>query len=109
MPSVLAAIGFAVVANLASSAWAEHPQRLSGWLWATLVLAPLVFLSFGYVASRIGLARAAGVIDTLVMVCTMLMGLIFFGEWERLSAVQLIGAALAILGVALMAFAARPA
>ncbi|HZH98434.1 MAG TPA: hypothetical protein VEX38_05640 [Fimbriimonadaceae bacterium] len=100
---VAVAVGLALLANLTSMLWAIAPAKW-GWLAVTLLLSPLVFLSFGFVASRLGLAVAAATVDALLVVATVVLGLLYFREWERVSAPQGLGVALALCGVALMTF-----
>lgn len=95
-------IALAVTANSASTIWATRGMPVAGHFWAVVILSPLIFLSFGYTASKLGLAVASGVIDSLLTVSSVLVGLAFFGEWRAVSASQVWGLALAVTGIVLL-------
>ena len=62
----------------------------------------MVFITFGLVTSRVGVAVSSAVVDTLLTVSTVAVGLLLFREWNRLSAIQYVGMLLALMGVLLM-------
>jgi multidrug transporter EmrE-like cation transporter len=99
---VALAVGVATLGNSVSSLWATGESKLSVWLWATLAISPFVFLSFGLVVSKVGVAVAAGTVDALLTLVTMMAGTVLFREWHRLSAVQYVGMVLALAGIVLM-------
>ena len=103
--SIALAVVVAAAANSISAIWATQ-QKLS-WLIAMLAISPFVFITFGLVAKKTGLAVAAGTTDALLTVVTMAIGLVLFREWSRTSPVQLVGMALAVAGVCLMLFFPR--
>ena len=69
-----------------------------------LLLSPLVFITFGLVTAKLGVAIGSGVIDSLLVLTTVAVGLIVFREWDKISALQYLGMALALAGVFLMLF-----
>ena len=81
--------------------WWEKKQSIV--LVATLLLAPLVFLSFGYVGSHFGLARASSLTNSLIVAGPILVGIFFRQELRHLSPVQIIGISLIVLGITLLA------
>jgi multidrug transporter EmrE-like cation transporter len=100
----ICAVAFAVIGNSISAVWARRQDTFSPWFFAMVAVAPLVFVSFGLVTSRLGLAVGSGVIDSLLTLATILVGLLAFGEWSRVSPLQYAGMALALAGVSLMVF-----
>jgi multidrug transporter EmrE-like cation transporter len=99
---IATAVGVATLGNSACALWATGDGKSSMWLWATLAVSPLVFLSFGLVVSKVGVAVAAGTVDALLTLVTMIVGVVLFREWHRLSAHQYVGMALALAGIILM-------
>lgn len=72
-------------------------------LLGTILLSPLVFLSFGYVGRHFGLAMASSLTNTLIVAGPILVGLIFRQEIRRLSLSQMIGMTLLVAGITLLA------
>ena len=101
---LVAAVAVAAMGNAASAHWANQPHKLSIWLLAIVLLAPLVFITFGLVAARTGLAVAAGTVDLSLTLVTFVIGLVAFGEWNRVSTAQYVGMALAVAGIGLLLF-----
>jgi len=81
--------------------WWEKKQSIV--LVATLLLAPLVFLSFGYVGSHFGLARASSLTNSLIVAGPILVGIFFRQELRHLYLVQIIGISLIVVGITLLA------
>lgn len=98
------AVVVAVSANSISAIWAKQDNKLSIWLVAVIVISPLVFITYGLVTSRIGVALASSVIDSLLIVGTIMVGLLLFKEWDKISSLQYAGMALALLGISLILF-----
>ena len=101
---VVVAVIIAVIGNSLSTIWARGEDKFSPWLIAVLLISPMVFISFGLVTSKFGLAISSGVIDSLLTITTISVGLIFFQEWNKISAVQYLGMVFALGGVLLMLF-----
>ncbi|HVY90977.1 MAG TPA: hypothetical protein VG942_19065 [Hyphomonadaceae bacterium] len=101
---IAVAVAVAAAANSVSAIWAAGPNKVSVWLPAMLILSPLVFVTFGTVAARTGLAVASGTVDALLTAVTMLIGLIFFREWTKTSLLQYLGMAFSLVGICLMVF-----
>jgi hypothetical protein len=88
--------------------WWERKQ--TALLIATIALSPLVFLSFGYVGSHLGLARASGLTNSLIVAGPILIGITFRHELRQLALPQIFGMAFVLLGITLLAlFKATPA
>jgi hypothetical protein len=105
---IIAAVGTASLGNAISSIWATGENKVSVWLWLMLLLSPLVFVTFGLVAARTGLSIAAGTVDALLTIVTIVIGLLFFGEWAKISLWQYVGIALSVTGICLMLFFPKP-
>jgi multidrug transporter EmrE-like cation transporter len=103
------AVAVAALGNTVSTIWANQPNRLSPWLAAMVAISPVVFVTFGLVASRTGMAIAAGTVDLTLTLVTFAVGLVVFREWNRVSPAQYVGMALAVAGIALMLFFPRRA
>ena len=88
--------------------WWERKQ--TALLIATITLSPLVFLSFGYIGSHLGLARASGLTNSLIVAGPILIGITFRHELRQLALPQIFGMAFVLLGITLLAlFKATPA
>lgn len=87
--------------------WWEKKQ--TALLLLTLLLAPLAFLSFGYVGSHFGLARASSLTNSLILLGPILVGLLFRQELPQLSLPQRLGLALIVAGLALLTLFRVPA
>ena len=97
--AVIVALG----ANSISAIWAGKENKFSSpWLLAVILISPLVFITFGLVTSRLGLAMSAATIDVLLVATTILVGLFFFHESGSVSLYQVLGMALAFAGIILM-------
>ena len=101
---ILTAVVVAVSANSISAIWAKQDSKFSPWLWAVVLISPLVFITYGLVTTRIGVALASSVIDSLLIVGTIAVGLILFKEWDKIIGLQYLGMGLAFLGVLLIFF-----
>lgn len=101
---IIGAIFIAVTANSISTIWAGKENKFTIWLLMLILISPFVFISFGLVTSKIGLALTSGTIDSLLTVSTILVGLFIFKEWGTLNLYQYSGMALAVLGIILMQF-----
>ena len=98
--AVLACAALSTLADTLGTVWWE---RKAVWVLAVIILvAPLVFLAFGYVGSHFGLAKASSLTNTLVVIGPILVGIFLRGELRQLSAVELLGMALAVAGIAML-------
>jgi len=102
--SIILAVAVALAANYISTIWAGKDSRFTIWLLALIVISPLVFITFGLVTSKLGLAMTSGVVDSLLTLSTILVGLFVLREWNTISLYQYIGMACAFLGIILMQF-----
>jgi multidrug transporter EmrE-like cation transporter len=102
---IILAVGIALLANSVSAVWAAKEDRLRTiWFPIILIVSPLVFLSFGFVTSKLGVAVASGTIDSLLTISTIFVGLFLFHEINSLSIYQYAGIGFSILGIILMQF-----
>jgi len=101
---IIVAVVVAVSANSISAVWAKQGNKFTIWLLAVILISPLVFITYGLVTSRIGLALASSVIDSLLIVGTIVVGLILFKEWDKILDLQYIGMGITMLGILLILF-----
>lgn len=100
---ITVAVLIALSANYISVIWASKENKFSSpWLLAVVVISPFVFITFGLVVSKLGVALTSGTVDSLLTVSTILVGLFIFHEWGNLSLYQYTGIVLAIGGIVLM-------
>lgn len=97
-------VALASSADTIATIWARQEKVLSYWLLLLLILSPAVFISFGQIAHKTGLSIASATANTLLVLSTILVGLVFFGEWRSISLMQYVGMTLSILGIVLMLF-----
>lgn len=101
---VIGALLIALLGNSISAIWASKDEKFSLWLLLLVVISPFVFITFGLVASRVGVAMGSATIDALLTLSTILVGLIAFGEWNKLTPFQYFGIALVVFGIFFMQF-----
>lgn len=94
---ILTNLVLALSANVLSTQWAASGMKISPFLLVLTIISPAVFITFGMVTSRTGLAVGSAVIDSLLTVGSVLLGLFAFGEWRDLSTQKCAGLLLAIL------------
>lgn len=103
---ITGAVAVAALTNYISAHWAKSfiqgGDKTSFWFIFMLVMSPLVFVTFGLVSEKLGLSVAAGTIDAALTVTTIMVGLLFFGEWNKLSTPQYIGLAMIIIALVLL-------
>ena len=99
---VSSAVLIALAANSISAIWAGKEHKLTWWLVAVVAIAPLVFITFGLVTSKLGLAVGAATVDSLLVISTILVGLFLFREQNTFSLYQYLGISFAVLGIILM-------
>ena len=99
---IIGNIALALTANALSTIWASRAGP--GWplLGVLLVISPLIFISFGLVSARLGLAVGSAVIDSALTISSIILGLILFGGWREVSMMQYSGISLAVVGIILM-------
>ena len=103
---VLCAVLSTLTDTLGTLWWEKKDPAI---LLGTILLSPLVFLSFGYVGRHFGLALASSLTNTLIVVGPILVGLVLRQEIRRLSLPQMIGMTLLVTGITLLAFFRPPA
>lgn len=99
---VLLAVGVAVFANYLAALWGDSGKTFSWLLVAVILISPLVFVTFGLVTARLGVAVGSGTIDSLLTVGTVAVGLLVFGEWAKLSPREYVGLGLIVVGLLVM-------
>lgn len=98
--AILACVALSTITDTLGTVWWE--QKKTWMLLAIWGLSPLVFLSFGYVGSHFGLAKASSLTNTLIVIGPILVGVLFRGELRQLSTVEVAGIALAVAGIVLL-------
>lgn len=102
---VTIAVLVAILGNSVSTIWAEKGHKFDSlWFLSVLVISPFVFITFGLVASKLGLAESSATIDSLLTIGTVIVGLLVFGELNSTSIYQYFGIFFALLGIILMQF-----
>ena len=82
---------------------------MSLWpLLGIIISTPAAYFLFGRVTRDTGLAVGSSVINAGNVVSAMIVGIIFFSEWERISTQQYAGMLCAIIGILLMLFTGAP-
>ncbi len=99
---VIGAVAVALFANYLAATWASKDNKFSLLLLAVVIVSPFVFITFGLVTSRIGVAVGSGTIDALLTLGTVMMGLVLFQEWSKLSMYQYAGLAFVLVGIILL-------
>ncbi len=102
--AVICAVAIAALADSVSALWARQPHKLSIYFVLLLLLGPLVFMAFGIVTTKFGLAITSAVVNSLLVLTSITVGLVAFNEWQSVSVLQYVGMALAVTGVGLMLF-----
>jgi multidrug transporter EmrE-like cation transporter len=105
---IIGAVAIAVLGNYLAATWASKDGKFSLLFVALVLLSPLVFISFGLVTSRIGVAVGSGTIDALLSISTVIMGLVIFKEWNSLSHFQYVGLLFVLCGIILLQFSFKP-
>jgi hypothetical protein len=67
-----------------------------------VMIAPLVYGTFGLVGSFYGLSVAASIINSLVVVGPVIVGLVFRDEWEKMHWQVYLGMACILVGITLI-------
>ena len=98
--AVVLCAALSTIADTLGTVWWEKKENWQ--LAAILLLAPVVFLSFGYVGSHFGLAKASSLTNTLIVIGPILVGILFRGELRQLSGIEIFGMTLSVLGIALL-------
>lgn len=101
---VVIAVVVALAANSLSTVWASKDDKFTIWLVLLVLLSPFVFITFGLVTSRLGLALTSGTVDSLLTIGTIIVGLLIFREWDQISVYQYVGITFAVTGIILMQF-----
>lgn len=81
--------------------WWERKQ--TSLLIATILLSPLVFLSFGYIGSHFGLAHPSNLTNTLIVAGPILIGITFRHELRQLALPRVFGMGFILVGITLLA------
>ena len=98
-------VALALTANALSTIWAGREDKSWALLAVVVVISPVVFVTFGLVSSRVGLAVGAATIDSALTISSIALGLVLFGGWRDVSLMQYGGMVLAVAGITMMQFA----
>jgi multidrug transporter EmrE-like cation transporter len=104
---VVGAVAIALCANLIAASWAKSDEKFSFLLLLLVIVSPFVFITFGLVTARVGVAIGSGTIDALLTVSTVAFGLLLFQEWDNLSFYQYLGLLCVLAGIVLLQFAPK--
>lgn len=100
---VFVAVAIAVFGNYLAATWASKDGKVVSLLFLAVVLvSPFVFITFGLVTAKLGVAVGSGTIDSLLTVSTIVLGLLVFKEWHTLSLYQYLGLGSVIIGIVLL-------
>ena len=69
-----------------------------------MALSPLLFLSFGYIGSHFGLARASSLTNGLMAADPILIGITPLALLKALALPQIFGMGFILIGITLLAF-----
>ena len=105
---VIGAVAIALLGNYMAATWASKDDKFSLLFLGVLLVSPFVFISFGLVTSKLGVAVGSGTIDALLTVSTVILGLVVFQEWSKLSYSQFAGLMFVFLGIILLQFSLKP-
>ena len=97
-------IALALTANAVATIWAGQGGRNWALLAVLVVISPVIFITFGVVSARVGLAVGSAMIDSALTISSILLGLILFGGWRDVTVLQYGGMGLAVAGIVLMQF-----
>lgn len=100
-------VAFSTVCDTLST---MHAKGEAGWpaLVVMIVLAPIVFYCFGRVGQRSGLSMASSITNSLVVVGPLIIGLLFRGEWKKMTPWQWIGMVTILVGIGIVLFLSPP-
>ncbi len=101
---IIVAVVVAVLANSVSAIWARQDSRFSIWFLLVILISPIVFITYGLATSRVGMAIASSLVDSLLIVGSVAVGLFFFKESDKILVPQYIGMILTFFGVLLVLF-----
>jgi hypothetical protein len=88
------------VDTVSTMAW---EKKSGAYFTATILIAPFVFLSFGFIGSKFGLSIAASLTNSLVVIGPVLVGLIFRKEWKGMPWQLYLGMLLVVVGITVIA------
>jgi len=98
--AVLACVLLSTTADaLSTQCWKKQSWPLGV---AVVVLAPFVFLAFGYVGRTYGLSIASSLTNSLIVVGPIIVGLIVYSEWKQMSAPLYLGIAMIVIGITII-------
>jgi multidrug transporter EmrE-like cation transporter len=102
---VIVAVAIALFANYLAATWASKDGKFFSLLFlAVLLVSPFVFITFGMVTAKVGVAVGSGTIDAMLTVSTIMLGLFVFKEWGTLSLYQYLGLGSVLIGIVLLQF-----
>lgn len=104
---VIVAVAVALLGNYLAAIWASKENKFSLFLIPVILVSPFVFITFGLVTSRLGVAITSGTVDALLTIATVVLGLVVFQEWHKLSLFQYVGLACVLFGIMLIHFTAK--
>lgn len=103
--SILVAVLTCAVLSTLTDALSTQFWKKPSWPLgiAFVSLSPFVFLAFGYVGSKFGLSVASSLTNSLIVIGPIVVGLIVFGEWQKMTIPLYIGLGLIVAGIIIIA------
>lgn len=99
----IAVIACVVLSTTMDGVSTQFWKKQNYWLLIPiLIVSPCVFLLFGYVGSQNGLALASSLTNSLIVIGPIMVGLIFFSEWEKMTLPLYVGMFLIVAGIAIV-------
>lgn len=98
--SAIIACAFIFIAcDAASALWAKTNNK---YFFLAIFISPLGYLLFGYINKYSSLSISSGLVNAMVIICTILIGIFYFGDVLKMN--QIAGLLAAIFAVILMSF-----
>jgi hypothetical protein len=97
---VVLCVILSTAADTVSTIMWERKSR--SYLVVMLVLAPMVFATFGYIGSHFGLSIASSLTNSLIVIGPITIGLIFREEWKNMPWQVYVGMAMIVIGITIV-------
>ncbi|MFZ1011386.1 MAG: hypothetical protein WAN65_31405 [Candidatus Sulfotelmatobacter sp.] len=95
--------GFFILCDSLSTNWAKTSSTGSGI--TVIILAPVAYLLFGVLASRVNLAIAGSLVNLVIMIGAVMVGLFYFKE--KVTPLQWTGIGFGVVAVVLLSLRAH--
>lgn len=95
--AILVCVGLSTAVDTISVYYWKKPSWLA--LAGIIVLAPCVFITFGYVGEKYGLSIASCLTNAFVVIGPILVGFFVFSEYQKMTVPLWVGMALIVIGI----------